>query len=140
MSGLMSAWRSVTGFAARRWGLTAVIVAAITGPAIAETTTLNLDSDFGPLQMVFDWSDNSVSGTYPKYDGSLSGKLVDGVIKAAWWQPKGEHPCSKPLMDTLYWGYVLFDELKQTATTVNMNGKWGNCEEQPTHPWKAFKG
>ena len=110
--------------------LTALVVfllAAILCPHSAQAQGLQSawETDFGPLHLDLDRNYN-ISGSYPKYQGWVVGRLLsDGRINAYWMQSAGKRKCPRKVYGTPYWGVVRW----RLASNGSMSGEWSYCDD-----------
>lgn len=112
----------------------ALAMCALPSAVNAEAVTIEFKSDFGPLTIKVSDDNGSVTGTYPKYQGVISGKVVGKDIVGYWMQPSGEKACPIALGNTKFWGRIVF---KEPDANNMMAGKWSYCDGQPTAVWNA---
>jgi hypothetical protein len=68
--------------------LSCVLILVFSSIALAENC--QYDTAWGVLTINYNYNDNSVTGSYPHKDGTISGTLSnDGVISGQWWQSDG---------------------------------------------------
>ncbi|NGZ25563.1 MAG: hypothetical protein G8345_01590 [Magnetococcales bacterium] len=84
-------------------------------------------SDFGPLSLTVE-NDVDVSGSYPKFQGTLEGFLSsEGNLEMTWFQPTSEVRCQEKKERTYYWGRVIWQVLPGGI----LKGKWSYCNATP---------
>lgn len=104
--------------------------------APAQALIIDLDSDFGPIKLDLSESSPNVSGTYPKYDGRIVGKVSadSSTIDGFWIQPTSEQKCASQKEGSFYWGRLTFASPKGGAIL----GKWSYCDAVPSDAWNAM--
>ncbi|MBF0123707.1 MAG: hypothetical protein HQL60_00060 [Magnetococcales bacterium] len=82
-------------------------------------------SDFGPVYLDVS-PDGSVAGSYPKFNGTLSGNMTpSGALYLTWLQPTSEQRCNDKKLGTHYWGRVTW---APTDSDYSLKGQWSYCD------------
>ena len=87
---------------------------------------------YGAVQAVhgidFEIAGNRVTGTYPKFQGRLSGTVIErGVVTGIWTQPRSQQPCDTQRNGTNAWGTFIITNWGAPT----MRGSWGYCGDKP---------
>ncbi|MBF0416848.1 MAG: hypothetical protein HQL86_01175 [Magnetococcales bacterium] len=83
-------------------------------------------TDFGPVKLRVE-GDGRVTGSYPDYQGSLEGELLDHhQLDLYWFQPRSDVRCNHSRGGTHYWGRVYF----RIVGGERLSGEWSYCDRR----------
>jgi hypothetical protein len=103
-------------------------------PAVAETYSYDLDTDFGPVHLEVHSDSGHVHGYYPNYNGEIFAEMTSGDrIDGIWVQPGGDHPCRESRHGSFQWGRLIFENPRGH----HMEGVWSYCGAEPTQAWNG---
>ncbi len=102
----------------------------------AHAVSTSWDSDFGELVLNVN-DDGTIEGHYPKYSGTLTGKIEeDGRLVSIWNQPTAKQRCDTPKNNQYYWGTVHW----ALAEGRYLIGYWTYCDNPDTGgSWNAYQ-
>lgn len=112
---------------------TVIAITAIAAPAAAE-------KPFGTYTKGTNAPMNFICPTYDNCTGYYEGKRSwvrlkgspSGLFIGVWIEPVSARPCTTTVEKSPQWGRAV---LKFDKTASSWTGKWGYCDDEPSHEW-----
>lgn len=111
-----------------------ILLALLMLPGIGQAASVAGTYDSSEGVVTLKQSGDRVTGRYTNDNGELTGVLFDNTFEGFWIEDGSDRRCSTPKNGRYHWGRATFE-----FTDNGFSGKWGHCNDTPSHAWTATK-